>query len=114
MSIWCAFFPTTHPSKMNSILRTAVATALLVGASSFAQAQSSSGNITGEATSGETITVHGVANGFHRELTIDQDGKYNMRRVPLGTYTVIKTHADGSTEPPKQIEIHTGVTVRIQ
>ncbi len=95
-------------------LRTIAATAALVlGTSGLAQAQSTSGNIQGVAAAGDTIVVQGVGSGFNRELAITEDGKYSMRRLPTGKYLVIQKHADGSAEAPKPVEIHAGVTVRV-
>ena len=95
-------------------LRTIAATAALVlGTSGLAQAQSTSGNIQGVAAAGDTIVVQGVGSGFNRELAITEDGKYSMRRLPTGKYVVIQKHADGSAEAPKPVEIHAGVTVRV-
>ena len=95
-------------------LRTIAATAALVlGTSGLAQAQSTSGNIQGVAAAGDTIVVQGVGSGFNRELAITEDGKYSMRRLPTGKYLVIQKHADGTAEAPKPVEIHAGVTVRV-
>ena len=89
--------------------------ALVLGlATAPAIAQSSSGNIAGTAVAGETIVVNGEDNGFHREIKIKKDGKFTIRRVPTGHYTVVQKHADGSAEAPKAIQIHAGVTVRVQ
>ena len=99
--------------KLN--LRTVAATAALVlGSAGLAQAQSTSGNIQGLAAAGDTIVVQGLNSGFSRELAITEDGKYSIRRVPTGHYTVVQKHADGSAEAPKAIQIHAGVTVRVQ
>jgi len=92
----------------------AIAAGLLLGATSTAQAQSTTGHITGTAVSGETIAIDRVGNGYHRELRIDRDGKYTMRHVPVGAYVVTRTGADGSTDTPQRIEIHPGVTVRLK
>jgi hypothetical protein len=100
---------------MNAKFRTlAAATALLLGSAGMAQAQSSSGNIQGVAAAGDTIVVHGIENGFSRELSITEDGKYSVRRVPTGKYMVVQKHADGTAEAPKPVDIHAGVTVRVQ
>ena len=89
--------------------------ALVLGlATAPAIAQSSSGNIAGTAVAGETIVVNGEDNGFHREIKIKKDGKFTIRRVPTGSYTVVQKHADGSAEAPKPVQIHAGVTVRVQ
>ena len=101
------------PMKLK--LRTiATSAALLLGTAGLAQAQSTSGNIQGIAAAGDTILVSGIESGFNRELAVTEDGKYSIRRVPTGKYLVVQKHADGSAEPAKPIEIHAGVTVRVQ
>lgn len=78
-----------------------------------AQAQQSSGNIVGSAVVGDTVVVEGASNGFHRELTVKQAGKFNLRRVPTGEYSVTIRHADGSTAPAQQIVVRVGSTARV-
>lgn len=92
----------------------ALAASLLLGATAVAQAQSSSGHIAGSAVAGETIVVDGVGNGFHRELKVDKDGKFAIRRVPIGPYLVTRTASDGNAGEPQRIEVHVGVTARIK
>lgn len=77
-------------------------------------AQSSSGNIIGEAVSGDTVVVHGPDNGFHREMAIKENGKYQIRRVPLGDYVVTVKHADGTFSQPQTITVRVGSTARVQ
>jgi hypothetical protein len=98
---------------MHSPLRILVASVALMAASSAAQAQSSSGNITGEALTGDTIVITGTDTGFRRELKIDKDGKYQVRRVPTGDYHVLKTHQDGSMEPVQSVSVRVGSTARV-
>ena len=89
--------------------------ALVLGlASAPAIAQSSSGNISGTAAAGETIVVNGADNGFHREIKIKKDGKFTIRRVPTGSYTVVRVLADGSNAVAQSIEIKVGGTARVQ
>lgn len=92
----------------------AATTALLLGSAGLVQAQSTSGHLQGVAATGDTIHVKGVDSGFDREITIKEDGKYTMRRIPLGKYVVVRKHADGRAEAPAAIEIHAGVTVRLK
>lgn len=93
---------------------TALILAATLGFAAVAQAQQASGNIMGEAVTGDTIIVHNEAIGFRRELSIKEDGKYNIRRVPIGRYEVTVKHADGSEEAPKQLFVQTGTTARVQ
>ena len=78
-----------------------------------ANAQSSSGNIAGQATAGDTITITGTDTGFKRELKIEKDGKYQVRRVPTGDYQVIRVHQDGRTDPPQTVVVRPGGTARV-
>lgn len=75
-------------------------------------AQSSSGNIVGEGVAGDTVVIQGPDNGFHREMELKEDGKYQIRRVPLGDYTVVVKHADGTFKTPQTITVKIGSTAR--
>ena len=76
-------------------------------------AQSSGGNITGEASSGDTVTVTGTDTGFKRELKIEKDGKYQIRRVPTGDYQVVRVRKDGTIDPAQSILVRPGGTARV-
>ncbi len=88
--------------------------ALAVATIATVNAQSSSGNISGEAAAGDTITVTGVDTGFRRELKIDKDGKYQIRRVPTGDYQVVRAHKDGTIDPVQGVVVRPGGTARVQ
>lgn len=90
------------------------AAALAIGVAGAAQAQSSSGNITGDGVAGETIVVNGADNGFHREITLKDDGKFTIRRVPTGVYTVVRMSPDGSAGTAQTLSIQVGGTARVQ
>ena len=99
---------------MTSTKRIALA---LAAASLFAfgaNAQQASGNIAGTAVAGDTVEIKGADTGFRRELTIKEDGKYQVRSVPVGAYVVTVKHADGSAETPKGVNVRVGSTVRIK
>ena len=78
-----------------------------------AQAQSSSGNIVGEAVVGDTITVTGIDTGFKRELRIEKDGKFQIRRVPTGDYQVVRLRKDGTLAPVQSVTVRVGSTARV-
>ena len=91
-----------------------IALALLAATLPFAaNAQSSSGNITGDGTTGDTVMITGVDTGFKRELKIDKDGKYQIRRVPTGTYQVIVMHKDGTIDPAQSVMVRPGGSARV-
>lgn len=79
-----------------------------------AHAQQASGNIMGDAKAGDTVIIDAPDIGFHRELTLAKDGRYQMRRVPIGIYVVTVRHADGTAEAGKGIRVQSGITARVQ
>lgn len=78
-----------------------------------ANAQSTSGNIIGEAKTGDTIYVTNTGTGLKRETKISKDGKYQIRNLPAGSYQVVPMHADGSFEPSQQLDVRSGVSSRV-
>ena len=99
---------------MHRILKTLLASALLdIALPASVYAQSSSGNIAGDAVVGDTITITGTDTGFRRELKIEKDGKYQVRRVPTGEYTVIRAHKDGTIDPAQSVIVRPGGTARV-
>ncbi|GHC07048.1 carboxypeptidase-like regulatory domain-containing protein [Thermomonas carbonis] len=76
-------------------------------------AQSSSGNITGEAVTGDTVVVSGIDTGFKRELKIDKDGKFQIRRVPTGNYQIVVMHKDGTIDPAQSVMVRPGGSARL-
>lgn len=91
----------------------ALATIATLFLATAAHAQQASGNIVGKAMAGDTVVVQGNGTGFHRELEIKKDGKYNLRAVPAGEYTVDIKHADGTTET-KAVVVRVGSSARVQ
>lgn len=78
------------------------------------QAQQASGNLMGDGKAGDTVVVDSAAIGFHREMTLDKDGRYSMRRLPIGDYVVNVRHADGTAEEQKVIRVQAGTTARVK
>lgn len=99
---------------MHRTLKAVFASVLLASAlPATVNAQSSSGNITGDASAGDTINITGSDTGFKRELKIEKDGKYQVRRVPTGDYQVIRVHKDGTIDPPQTVVVRPGGTARV-
>lgn len=96
----------------NKTLHFALATAALSFCSA-SHAQSSSGNIVGDARIGETVIVTGVDTGFKRELKIERDGKFQLRRIPTGEYQVVRIRPDGSIDPTQQVVVRPGGSARV-
>ena len=78
--------PRKAPTRRNAL---AVALAVGLGFTSFAYAQSTTGQIFGKApaASGQTVQATGVA-GTVRTVTVGADGSYSLRNLPVGSYTV--------------------------
>ncbi|UHQ18317.1 carboxypeptidase-like regulatory domain-containing protein [Lysobacter sp. KIS68-7] len=93
--------------------RIALTFAALMTVASAAHAQHSSGSIVGTAVTGDVIDVKGSDTGFHRELKIDEDGKFQLRSVPVGSYIVTVTHADGTTTE-SSVEVRVGSAARVK
>ena len=87
---------------------------LAVAASFAASAQHSTGNLMGEAKAGDTVVLQAPEIGVNREIAIEKDGKFNVRRLPMGTYVVTIRHADGTSDEPKAVAVRGGTTARVQ
>ena len=79
-----------------------------------AHAQQASGNLMGNGTPGDKVVVEGEGTGFHREVPIQENGKWMIRQVPLGAYVVTVKHADGTEDKPKGIAVRAGSTARVK
>lgn len=102
------------PAITKTLKTFALGVTVALGFAVSAHAQQSSGNIIGDAVTGDTVIVQGPDTGFHREISIDKDGRYSMRGVPAGNYTVTVKHADGSEAAPKPIAVRVGSTARVK
>jgi hypothetical protein len=98
--------------KSSKIAMVLLSLSVAFGAGS-AMAQATSGNIMGDAKPGDVVVVSNKDTGWTREVTVKDNGKYSVRSVPTGTYNVEIRHADGSSEPMKQIKLHVGATARV-
>jgi hypothetical protein len=75
----------------------------------------SSGNIAGNATPGDLVTVTNPDTGLTRTITVDEDGLYRVPQLPVGSYIVTIQHADGAvyvTTQPLKVQI--GLTTRVR
>ena len=82
-----------HPNRRGRIcgspsLAAALAACILgLSAITAAHAQSTTGSIFGFGPAGSTVTAASDT-GAHRKTTINDKGRYSLRRLPLGKYTV--------------------------
>ena len=81
-----------HSIKTGSIRRgfvTAAAVALFGMAGSAAvHAQATAGEVFGNAPAGSTVLAKSTTTGTQREVQADEKGRYAIRALPIGVYTV--------------------------
>lgn len=88
--------------------------AISLATAGFAAAQSPTANITGEGKPGDIALIQNVDTGFSREVKVKHNGRYQLRNLPTGTFSVTLKHADGTTDVPKLVSLHVGSTARVQ
>lgn len=77
------------------------------------QAQTNTaGAVTGQAASGDTITVANPATGFSRTITVGGDGTYRFSQLPVGQYTVTRNAADGTTAS-REARVNVGTAANV-
>ena len=97
-----------------SIHRCAVAVAALMLVVSGAWAQYSGGGLWGRGKSGDVVRIENADTGVKQDQTLAEDGKYRFERIPVGTYTVTVTHADGTQDPPKKVCVQLGTNTYVK
>ena len=90
--------------------------ALLLAAGLFAAqaslAQVSSGALSGKVSATDKVVVRNIDTGLVRDAKVKDDGTFWIRRLPVGTYEVTVTHADGS-EQKILAAAKIGITTRV-
>lgn len=80
---------------MPRVLLATVATATLLGLSLHARAQLATGNIIVTVDVGDAVQVYSPDVGVKKERKIEEAGKSQFRRLPVGYYVVTITKPDG-------------------
>jgi hypothetical protein len=78
-------------------LAVAMAMAMAIGMPAPASAQETDGAIAGTAIAGQTILLRGD-NGIQRKIQFEKTGKFSIRHLPVGTYEVTRTDANGNIQ----------------
>lgn len=99
--------------KTRNLLLPAAVLALALGAS-VASAQSSVAAISGQAEATDTIVIQNMDTGFTKEIKPKANGRYLLRNLPTGTFSVVVKHADGTAEPARVVTLRVGTTARVQ
>jgi hypothetical protein len=79
-------------SRKNGLLRNAILTAVIslcgLAGSAAVHAQSTAGDVFGKAPAGYTVSAHSTTTGAQRKVTVDAKGRYSIRSLPTGVYTL--------------------------
>jgi hypothetical protein len=57
-------------------------------------AQSTTGKVFGKAPMGYAVSAHSTTTGTQRQVKVDSSGRYSIRELPVGTYTVTLKESD--------------------
>ena len=98
----------------NAIVKLSSAAVLALCLAGTVSAQSPAANLMGEAKPGDVAIVENVDSGFTREVKVKDNGRYQLRGLPTGTFKVTIRHADGTMDEPKVVTLHVGTTARVQ
>lgn len=94
-------------------VRAAVAV-LAFAIAGIAAAQSSSAAIQGQAEPGDVAIIQNLDTAFTREVKTDDKGRYKLRNLPTGTFSVTIKHPDGSLGMSRTVTLRVGSTARVQ
>jgi hypothetical protein len=102
-----------HEIRVSGWRRTALALALGASLGGVAMAQSTTGSIFGQApaATGETVVVSNKS-GINREVVVDSAGTFQVRNVPVGTYTV-SLKKDGAVVDSRTVTLSPGSGVAV-
>lgn len=95
-----------------SLVRAAVAV-LAFAIAGLSAAQSSSAAIQGQAAPGDVAIIQNVDTGFTKEVKVDKEGRFKLRNLPTGTFSVSIKHADGSLGESRTVTLRVGTTARV-
>jgi hypothetical protein len=87
----------------------AVASLLLAGTVS---AQSPSAAIQGQLAAGDVAVIQNLGTGFTREVKPNAKGKFQLRNLPTGTFSITVKHPDGSIGESRVVTLRVGMTAR--
>ena len=75
------------PRRLGLVLTAVLGVCGLAG-SGAAWAQSTVGMVFGKAPAGDTVSAVSTSTGVQREVHVASNGRYALRALPVGTYTI--------------------------
>ena len=88
--------------------------ALALCFSATAQAQATSGNIAGNANAGDVVVATSPETGLTRKVTVGENGRYRIAKLPIGNYLITVQHANGEIYLTQPARVQVGTTTRIK
>jgi hypothetical protein len=79
-----------------------------IAGSAAVNAQATATNIFGIAPAGQTVMAKSNTSGFNRHVKVGADGRYNIRALPVGVYTVTLEKDGNATEEHNNVALTVG------
>jgi hypothetical protein len=97
-------------TMLHGLRRGTLALSMAMGVAAGAHAQSATGELYGQVSSGQTgsVLVQNADNGFSRTLPLDGDGKFRMSALPPGNYVVTLQDSAGGVVSTRKIRVSVG------
>jgi hypothetical protein len=110
---------TTHnPARRRafSVWSLAMATIIAIGAaagSAAVNAQSTASNVFGIAPAGDTVTAKSNISRLSRQVKVAADGRYAIRSLPIGVYTVTLEKDGNAVEQHDNVPLTVGRSSKV-
>lgn len=75
--------------SMRAFVVAAAVAAFGMAGSAAVHAQATVGRVFGTAPAGSTVLAKSTTSGTQRQVKVDEKGRYTIRQLPIGIYTVI-------------------------
>jgi hypothetical protein len=80
--------PSSPGRHGRSLLLAVVVGAFAMAGTATVSAQSTVGKVFGKAPAGSAVAARSTTTGTRRQVKVDSSGRYSIRELPVGTYTV--------------------------
>ncbi|MCX7512169.1 carboxypeptidase-like regulatory domain-containing protein [Frateuria sp. STR12] len=79
---------TRRGQSVRAFVMAAAVAAFGMAGSTAVYAQATAGKVFGNAPAGSSVVAKSTTNGTRREVQVDEKGRYAIRQLPVGVYTV--------------------------
>lgn len=84
-----------------------------LGVSATAAAQSTVGSVFGKAPAGYAVSARSMTTGGGRTVHVDSRGRYSIRELPVGVYTVTLKQADQAVAKHLNVPVVVGRGIEV-